>query len=154
MMPIKDKSLYPANWEDISKRIRSERANNKCEVCGVENGIWIWRSYTNPANYLTLRDDGIYYDMDGDAVRLSELPDEYMPRTDREYDTGHDIKVVLTVAHLDHNPANNAESNLKALCQRCHLVHDAKHNAAIRKQTRLAKLEQAVQALGQGRLLP
>lgn len=154
MMPIKDKSRYPANWTAISKHIRFERANNKCEECGVENGSTIWRSYTNKANYLTLRDDGIYYDMDGNPVRLSELPDEYMPRTDREYDTGHDIYVVLTVAHLDHNPANNDESNLKALCQRCHLVHDAKHNAAIRKQTRLAKQEQAMQAQGQGRLLP
>lgn len=34
---------------------------------------------------------------------------------DRE--TGH----VLTVHHLDMNPANNAWWNLAALCQRCHL---------------------------------
>lgn len=37
--------------------------------------------------------------------------------------------VVLTVAHLDHNPANNDPSNLKAMCQRCHLTYDAKHHA-------------------------
>lgn len=29
-------------------------------------------------------------------------------------------KVVLTIAHLDHNPANNAPENLRAWCQRCH----------------------------------
>lgn len=33
--------------------------------------------------------------------------------------------VVLTVAHLDHHPANNQASNLVALCQRCHNTYDA-----------------------------
>lgn len=41
-------------------------------------------------------------------------------------------RVVLTVAHLDHDPTNNDETNLKAMCQRCHNRYDAKH----RKQTR------------------
>ena len=38
-------------------------------------------------------------------------------------DTG--AKVVLTVAHLDHQPENNDEGNLKAACQRCHNRYDA-----------------------------
>jgi hypothetical protein len=33
-------------------------------------------------------------------------------------------KVVLTVAHLDHDIGNNNPENLKHLCQRCHLNHD------------------------------
>ncbi len=33
-------------------------------------------------------------------------------------------RVVLTVAHLDHNPANCDEHNLRAMCQRCHLAYD------------------------------
>ncbi|WP_332747329.1 hypothetical protein [Sphingomonas sp. ZB1N12] len=33
--------------------------------------------------------------------------------------------VVLACAHLDHDPGNNAPANLKALCQRCHMLHDA-----------------------------
>ena len=37
-------------------------------------------------------------------------------------------KVVLTVAHLDHQPENCADENLKAMCQRCHLRYDAKHH--------------------------
>jgi hypothetical protein len=38
-MPIKpeNKSKYPKNWKQISKDIRFNRANNKCEVCGAEN---------------------------------------------------------------------------------------------------------------------
>ncbi|MCK5633007.1 hypothetical protein KAH94_04610, partial [bacterium] len=34
-------------------------------------------------------------------------------------------KVVLTVAHLDHDPTNNKESNLAAMCQKCHFAYDA-----------------------------
>ncbi len=38
-MPIRpeNKLRYPKNWKQISERIRFERANNKCEKCGVEN---------------------------------------------------------------------------------------------------------------------
>jgi hypothetical protein len=46
-------------------------------------------------------------------------------------------KVVLTVAHLDHNPENNAEENLKAMCQRCHLRYDQHHHKACDKTERL-----------------
>ena len=34
-------------------------------------------------------------------------------------------KVVLTVAHLDHQPENCGDDNLKAMCQRCHNRYDA-----------------------------
>ncbi len=33
-------------------------------------------------------------------------------------------RVVLACAHLNHDPTHNAPWNLKALCQRCHLIHD------------------------------
>ena len=33
-------------------------------------------------------------------------------------------KVVLTVAHLDQDTYNNLDSNLLAMCQRCHLTYD------------------------------
>ncbi|MCU0806577.1 MAG: hypothetical protein MUC53_01090 [Candidatus Contendobacter sp.] len=51
--------------------------------------------------------------------------------------------LVLTIAHLDHHPENNdgmeaggpviptdriEDSNLRALCQRCHLTYDADHH--------------------------
>lgn len=52
-------------------------------------------------------------------------------------------KVVLTVAHLDHTPENVGEPgdrpNLRAWCQRCHLVYDAKHHAANAAKTNRAK---------------
>jgi hypothetical protein len=39
-------------------------------------------------------------------------------------------KVVLTTAHLDHDPTNNDETNLRAGCQRCHLRWDMKQHVA------------------------
>lgn len=38
--------------------------------------------------------------------------------------------VVLTVAHLDHQPENCEDDNLAALCQRCHNTYDAPMRAA------------------------
>jgi 5-methylcytosine-specific restriction endonuclease McrA len=47
--------------------------------------------------------------------------------------------VVLTVAHLDHNPANCAPGNLRALCQACHLRYDAREHADHARETRAQK---------------
>lgn len=33
-------------------------------------------------------------------------------------------KIILTVAHLNHDPQDCREENLKAMCQRCHLRYD------------------------------
>jgi 5-methylcytosine-specific restriction endonuclease McrA len=48
--------------------------------------------------------------------------------------------VVLTIAHLDHQPENSEPENLRALCQRCHLDWDRDHHrreaAATRRRTR------------------
>lgn len=41
-------------------------------------------------------------------------------------------RVILTVAHLDHDPANCSEDNLLAMCQRCHLAYDAELHRATR----------------------
>lgn len=47
-----------------------------------------------------------------------------------------DIKIVLTIAHMDHTPENNDPSNLRALCQRCHNQYDAKFRAQNRMRRR------------------
>ncbi|KOX41416.1 hypothetical protein ADL19_31590, partial [Streptomyces purpurogeneiscleroticus] len=33
-------------------------------------------------------------------------------------------RVVLAAAHRDHDTSNNADRNLAAFCQRCHMIHD------------------------------
>ena len=48
-------------------------------------------------------------------------------------------KVVLTVAHLDHAPENCDDKNLRAMCQKCHLVYDQPHHSVNARKTREAK---------------
>ena len=47
--------------------------------------------------------------------------------------TGKTVKVVLTIAHLDHTPEHCEAENLRALCQACHNRYDAKHRAETRR---------------------
>ena len=47
------------------------------------------------------------------------------------------IRVVCTTAHLDHNPANCEDDNLKFLCQKCHNTYDRPHRNRTIKQNRL-----------------
>ncbi|MCZ2115135.1 MAG: hypothetical protein LC131_15105 [Anaerolineae bacterium] len=44
-------------------------------------------------------------------------------------------RVVLTVAHMDHDRTNNDPANLRALCQRCHLDWDRDHHLRNRRRT-------------------
>lgn len=44
------------------------------------------------------------------------------------------VKIVLTIAHLDHTPENCDPENLRALCQKCHNHYDAKYRADNRKR--------------------
>jgi len=46
------------------------------------------------------------------------------------------VKIILTIAHLNHNPKDNRRRTLAALCQLCHNRHDAKHRAQSRRKTR------------------
>ena len=50
--------------------------------------------------------------------------------------TGKEVRIVLTIAHLDHIPENCDPSNLRALCQKCHNTYDAKHRAETRKMNK------------------
>lgn len=44
--------------------------------------------------------------------------------------------VVLTVAHLNHEPEDCGDDNLKAMCQACHLAYDAEHHAETRSASK------------------
>lgn len=116
-MPIKaeNKKLYPKNWKKIRQKIL-ERANNKCEFCGLQNHTWGYR------------------DKKGEFV-ISEG----MQQEADELDGEHLFQIVLTIAHLDHNPENNNPENLKALCQKCHLNYDKEHHAETRRKTKELK---------------
>jgi len=120
-MPIRaeNKDRYPQDWKAISKRIRV-LAGNVCEKCGTPNGELIRRGVTRDKIAVwRLASDSAY--MDGYRADNGIL----------EHDTGEDtvgwgqlVKVILTVAHLDHTPENCADDKLRAWCQRCHNVYD------------------------------
>jgi len=125
------KALYPADW----KRIRAEilaRAHNRCEKCGRQN---LTAHIVSPSGYWCV------YSVDG---ARDIWHDENGRIVDRPVDDtlSHLTRTILTVSHQDHDPTNNAPSNLKALCQRCHLVHDAKEHASNARRTRARKAGQ------------
>ena len=122
-MPIRDenKNRYPADWPAISKRIR-ERAGNRCEQCGVENGRMIYRGSHELRPAWRYADDPVFMDSRC-AFDGSELPGTCWDDFDKM--KGGPVRVVLTVAHLDHQPENCADENLRAWCQRCHNAYDA-----------------------------
>lgn len=123
-MPIRRelRGFYPIDWKQLSAVIRFERAKGRCETCVRPHGRIV--------NHLG---DGRWFDEDaetwrdgqGRAVGWVDFRD-YRGQLRRTH-------VVLATAHLDHNPTNNRARNLRALCQRCHLLHDRKeHRRRIR----------------------
>lgn len=54
-MPIKpeNKSRYPKNWKQIRERIL-QRADNRCEFCGVENHTYRYNPKTGKDAYIVL----------------------------------------------------------------------------------------------------
>jgi hypothetical protein len=97
-----NRGRYPASWPQISKRIRNDRAEGRCE-CEGECGT-------------------------GHRARCPARQGQPHPITT--------ARVQLTVAHLDHQPENCSDENLRAMCQRCHLSYDADHHAATRAARR------------------
>ena len=103
-MPIKpeNRHRYPPDWRAIRLAIL-DRAENRCERCGVPNRVW--RNHRTDA---WTHDAGLAeaWRLDGDRI----------------------ARIVLTVAHLDHEPEHNDPANLRAWCQRCHLRWDVDHH--------------------------
>jgi 5-methylcytosine-specific restriction endonuclease McrA len=117
-----DYNKYPSNWKTEIRPAILERADSCCEFCGVANHKVIERSKVNPAVY-----------------RYAEDDNETVAGRRVGVDTSRQIRVVLTIAHLDHDKANNAPENLAALCQRCHLRWDARLHAINAANTRKLK---------------
>ena len=115
-MPIRPdlRWFYPLDWRELSRTIRFGRAKGCCERCRRPHGQVVQHL-----------GDGRWWDEEIDAWRngqgrvLRPLPASLL--ADPAMRT---MLVVLATAHLDHDPTNNRASNLAALCQRCHLLHD------------------------------
>jgi hypothetical protein len=121
-MPIRPelRPLYPPHWRELSSHVRFERAEGRCQRCGRPHLV-----------LLRCLPDGRWFDEQAATWRdrrgrparwpdLMEAPRFRMTR------------VVLAAAHLDCDPTNNRLKNLRALCQRCHMLQDRPHHLAQR----------------------
>lgn len=145
------KQFYPDNWDDIRSLVlhrarmrihrhdhfggptRGELAFNsvyeQCEKCAITNG----QKYYRHDNYWfgavvgselgKIDDNGVIVD------RPDRMPDDAKP-----------VDVVLTIAHLNHDPTDNSADNLAALCQRCHLEYDNRPEQRERRRKVYAEL--------------
>lgn len=125
-MPM-DRKAYPSNWEEISRRIRFERAKGKCEMCGAPHG-WFRDQHDvlhDPKTWAGLQKLGFSWPA---------------------------VKIVLTTAHLgiaklDGTPGSKddrmdcRDENLAALCQRCHLNFDRPENLKTQLRNRQQRRE-------------
>lgn len=122
-MPIRpeNKHRYPADWPQIRELVL-RRARHRCEQCGVPNGAKGGRTRTGvwlPTEPLGERRGRLEWPKEGTWAWCSNS-------VTREY--VRVIRIVLTIAHLDHTPENCSLDNLRALCQRCHLLYDSLHH--------------------------
>jgi hypothetical protein len=110
-------------WKAIRREILA-RAGNCCERCGAPNRTSVLRAggWWAPVGAMPAE----YWRFGGRREAVVSIPH----RT---------VRVVLTVAHLNHDPSDNRPENLRALCQWCHLDHDRKLHLASARRTKARK---------------
>ncbi|HEX4612997.1 MAG TPA: hypothetical protein VH092_32705 [Urbifossiella sp.] len=113
-MPIRpeNRGRYPDDWPLITEWVKFTRAGGQCECVGEC----------------------------GRGTHRGRCPNRHGQPA---YGTGS--RVILTTAHLDHVPENCdrlpvKKSNLRAMCNGCHLHYDKEHHAETAKATRAAEL--------------
>lgn len=125
-MPIRPELRHhytrAAGWPQVCERIRA-RAGERCECsgqcggfhrgrrCGAPHLTWVARPLNDAAAWAVVAQGAV---VEGARV----------------------LRIVLGVAHLDHDPSHNDDANLLLLCQRCHLLLDRRQHAATRERAR------------------
>ena len=144
-MPIRPQHrwLYPIDWPQLSASIRFGRAKGRCEQCGRPHGRLVFHL-----------GDGRWWDDNAKMWRSGR--GRILPNMPPLSPSPKDIsilttKVVLATAHLDHDPTNNRPRNLKAFCQRCHMLHDQEEHRRRRRIT--YRMRKAIGDLFLGRYL-
>ena len=144
-MPIapENRWLYPIDWRELSRLIRFGRAKGRCERCGRPHGQDVIHLGDGTGTWWD-EERGAWRDGRGRRVRglpspqaiealqpwLADLrPRPQLPST----------RVVLASCHLRHDPSRNRPRDLAALCQRCHMLHDAPEHRRTRWRKARAK---------------
>jgi 5-methylcytosine-specific restriction endonuclease McrA len=119
-MPIRKelRKFYGKKWKEETRPRILERDGHKCKWCKAPNSTIVARWPKTCPGWWFDYETGQAYNEAGElqphVVKASETPDDV-----------YFVKIVLTVAHLNHTPGEDDDENLAALCQRCHLKHDA-----------------------------
>lgn len=134
-MPIRKElaHFYGADWKKQIRPRILKRDQNRCTNCGKPNHATVrqivdraarrmwWFEFDPQTIVIILRDQ---------HGRIVGVVDELPPLD------SYSVRIVLTIAHLNHDPSDMRDENLAALCQWCHLNHELRHHAetrAIRK---------------------
>lgn len=150
-MPIKpeNRARYPADWPAISLQAR-ERAKWRCQWPGcsarhhavgrwrmAQQG-WVWHPICGSGPVDAAGWGQSWPDLQmlpyREAKAFAEVENESLVIDTRA------IVIVLTVAHLNHQPEDCRPENLAAMCQRHHLAYDHQHHMANARTTRRARL--------------
>ena len=112
-------SIRSDRWQRIRNRVLSN-AQWRCEKCGLKDRSWVVKMYDGSWSYSSV--------CEGNMSGLQAL--DWI----QEVDGKCLVKVILVVAHRDHNPRNNDLVNLVGWCQRCHNRFDAKRRGRNRRE--------------------
>jgi len=138
-MPIRKdlQHFYGREWRTVIRPRILARDENRCNFCTKPNHAtvyqivspgramwWIETMGFPPFNQHLITNNGDLLSTEAQLLPLSK---------------GYRVRVVLTIAHLNHDPTDNRDKNLAALCQWCHLHHDRQHH----KKTRATRKDQA-----------
>lgn len=142
-MPIRreNKQYYDTlAFGDLRARLQV-RSGNRCELCRAPGGhdVFMTWSDSDPDYRDALWWDGAnWIDRGGQPIPREAFTSQWVSLhpgrawladgPDLRY--ARLVKVVLTVAHLDHDPRHADDDRCKFLCGRCHLRHDAANNYA------------------------
>lgn len=142
-MPIRpeNRHRYPPEWNAIRADVRA-RSGDRCERCDVPNRA-----------YRITYEDGSEYAIEPNETDARGRPAFSADRmlyieTAELADDAHVARIVLTVAHLNHQPEDNRPENLAHLCQRCHNRHDAATRARGIRERRAKPLIDAIDSDG------
>jgi hypothetical protein len=118
-MPI-DYKKYPKNWlTEIRPRIM-KRANNQCEYEGCD--------FKHLETVYSVKYRGRVTGWFRSYDEANKHPKTIEGKIGEEIPNPKSVKVILTIAHLDHDENNHqvSDDRLAAMCQLCHLRYDAK----------------------------
>ena len=126
-MPIRPelRQFYGREWRTVTRPRILARAANCCERCGVPNHStavryrFYWRLLPLP-----------FEELFNDRIRLQSVRWKINNIGQMTVSVLYCrvVRIVLTIAHLNHQAGDDRDENLLALCQWCHLSNDRHHH--------------------------